>query len=269
MAQDKKRRMRRIFREDGRTVIIAMDHGAFFGPQPGFDDPSWPIRQVAAGGADAIMCTVGLARNYAEELAQVGLILRVDGGVSRLGTRTWRGSLIYGAETALRIGADGVVAMGFPGSENENENLSYLADLVDQCMTWGLPLMAEMLPRGFEGGEDSRSPETLRMVMRLGAELGVDLIKTQYTGDVDSFRAAVDSCFVPVVVLGGAKMEDDIAVLRTVREAMDAGGKGIAMGRNIWGHQSPKKMTEAVAAIVHQNVSLEAALDILHEKEAA
>lgn len=263
MAQDKTRRLRRIFREDGRAVIVAMDHGAFFGVQKGFECPAEPIRQVIAGGADAIMATVGLAQTFAKELAPAGLILRVDGGVSRLGTRTWRGKLIYGAETALRLGADGVAAMGFPGAEREDENLKCLAELIDQCAQWGLPVMAEMLPRGFEGGEDARAAETIRFALRLGCELGVDLIKTQYTGDVNSFRTATESCFAPVVVLGGAKMENDADVLRTVREAMDAGGRGVAMGRNIWGHKTPQKMTAAVAAIVHDDASVEHALEML------
>lgn len=264
MSSDKTRRLRRIFREDGKAVIIAMEHGGFFGVQPGFEDPREPIKKVVAGGADAIMATLGMARHFAEEMASVGLILRVDGGVSRLGTRTWRGSLVYDAETAMRVGADGVVAMGFPGCENEDKNLSYLAKLSDQCLKWGLPIMGEMLPRGFEGGDDARSPETMSMVMRIGAELGLDLIKTQFTGDKDAFRSAVDSCFVPVVVLGGSKMEDDAAVLQMVKDAMDCGGKGVAMGRNIWGHANPEKMTAAIVSIVHDGTSVEDALTILN-----
>lgn len=264
MSQDKTRRLRRIFREDGRAVIIAMEHGSFFGVQPGFENPRYAIREVIAGGADAIMATVGMARNFAKELASAGMIIRVDGGVSRLGTRTWRGSLIFNPETALRLGADGVVAMGFPGCENENVNLSYLAQLSAECLQWGLPLMAEMLPRGFEGGEDAREPETMRNVMRIGAELGVDLIKTQYVGDADSFRAIVESCFVPIVVLGGSKVKDDQAVLSMIHDSIQAGGCGVAMGRNVWGHENPAKMTAAIVAIVHEGASVEEALAMLN-----
>jgi DhnA family fructose-bisphosphate aldolase class Ia len=264
MTQDKTRRLRRIFREDGRAVIIAMEHGSFFGVQPGFENPTYAIKEVIAGGADAIMATVGMARNFAEELAPAGMIIRVDGGVSRLGTRTWRGSLIFSAETALRLGADGVVAMGFPGCENENQNLKFLAQLSDECLQWGLPLMAEMLPRGFEGGEDARDPETMRNVMRIGAEFGVDLIKTQYVGDVASFRETVESCFVPIVVLGGSKVKDDEAVLSMIHDSIQAGGCGVAMGRNVWGHKNPAKMTAAIVAIVHESASVEEALAILN-----
>lgn len=263
MATDKTRRLRRIFRENQRTVTVAMDHSGFFGVQPGFEQPGEVIRQVVAGGADAIMTTVGVAKNFAEELAPAGLILRVDGGVSRMGSRAWRGSLIFEAEAAVRLGADGVVAMGFPGSENENLNLHYLAELSDQCAQWNLPLMAEMLPRGFEGGDDARSAESIAMAVRIGAELGADIIKTQYTDSVESFQKVVAGCYVPVVVLGGAKMEDDVAVLRTVREAINAGGRGVAMGRNIWGHKNPQKMMAAVVAIVHEDATVDEALAML------
>jgi DhnA family fructose-bisphosphate aldolase class Ia len=259
----KLRHMRRIFREDGRTVIVAVDHGGFFGTQTGLEQPGGVFQQVVQGGADAVMTTYGLAQHFAAELSAVGLILRVDGGVSRLGTRAWRGRPIFSAEAALRLGADGVVAMGFPGAENEDQILRGLADLSDQCGRWGLPLVAEMLPRGFEGGEDSRSPDNIALAVRIAAELGVDIIKTQYTGEVESFRKVVAGSFVPVVVLGGPKMEDDAATLRAVREAMDAGGRGVAMGRNIWGHRSPQKMTQAVAAIVHTDVLVEQALEML------
>ncbi len=265
MSADKTRRLNRIFRADGRAVIVAMDHGNFFGTQAGFEDPATVIEKVIAGQPDAIMTTFGLARKFARELAPTSLILRVDGGASRLGTRAWRGSLVFDAETALRIGADGVVAMGFPGSENEDKNLNYLAMLSKQSAQWGLPFIAEMLPRGFEGGDDARAPDTIALAARLGAELGADIIKTQYTGSVESFRPVVESCFVPVVVLGGPKMDDDEAVLSTVRGALDAGASGVAMGRNIWGHANPTAMIAAVSAIIHDDASVASALALLAE----
>ena len=240
----KTRRLSRIFRGDGRTLIVAMDHGAYFGLQAGLENPRPAIEAVVAGGADAVMTTMGIAQNFADALAPTALILRSDGGASRYGTKQWRGGLINDAETALKLGADGVIVMGFPGSENEDKNLQYLAALSKQCVNWGLPLIAEMLPRGFEGGEDARSPEMIAAAARIGAEIGVDIVKTQYTGTVESFQKVVATCYVPIVVLGGPKSEDELASLRTVREALDAGARGVAMGRNIWGHPNPRKMTQ-------------------------
>jgi DhnA family fructose-bisphosphate aldolase class Ia len=261
----KMRRLRKIFSGEGRAVIVAMDHGAYFGIQPGLENPGPLIEQVVEGGANAIMTTVGIAQKYADALAPITMILRVDGGATKLGSKAWRGSLINDAETALKLGADGVVVMGFPGSENEDRNLQYVAALSKQCVNWGLPLVGEMLPRGFEGGDDARLPETIALAARVGAEIGVDIVKTQYTGTIESFKTVIASCFVPVVVLGGPKSQDDAGTLRTVREAVDAGARGVAMGRNIWGHKNVKGMTQAVSAIVHRNASVEEALALVNK----
>src|SRR6185295_386957 len=94
----KMRRLQRIFSADERAVVVAMDHGAYFGLQAGLENPRGVIEQVIAGGADAIMTTVGIAHKFAAELAPTSLILRVDGGATKLGTKAWRGSLINDAE---------------------------------------------------------------------------------------------------------------------------------------------------------------------------
>ena len=86
--------------------------------------------------------------------------------------------------------------------------------------------------------------------------MGVDLIKTQFVGGVESFQKTVESTFVPIVVLGGSKVKDDSAVLQMVYDSIQAGGKGVAMGRNIWGHKNPTKMTQAIVAIVHDDATV-------------
>ena len=40
------RRLNRIFAPDGRTVIIALDHGLIDGPCEGFEDPAATIASV-------------------------------------------------------------------------------------------------------------------------------------------------------------------------------------------------------------------------------
>ncbi|HFD40877.1 MAG TPA: deoxyribose-phosphate aldolase, partial [Anaerolineae bacterium] len=76
------RRLYRIFREDGRALIVALDHGLLDGPCPGLENPARTIAQVVAGGADAVLTSYGIARRFARELAPVGLILRADGGAT-------------------------------------------------------------------------------------------------------------------------------------------------------------------------------------------
>ena len=51
-------------------------------------------------------------------------------------------------------------------------------------------------------------------VARIGAECGADIVKTLYTGDIDSFAKVVKSVPVPVVIAGGPKAKTDLDVLQ-------------------------------------------------------
>ena len=124
--------------------------------------------------------------------------------------------------------------MGRPGSQFEAEMLPYLCELVGQCAEWNVPVMAEMLPAGFENPAEMWTPENIGHACRIGAELGADLIKTNYTGDPESFRRICDQVYVPIVVLGGGKSKDPRDLLTGIHESMQAGASGVAVGRNIY-----------------------------------
>ena len=153
--------------------------------------------------------------------------------------------------------------MGMPGSMFEADTLPYLAELVAQCTEWNVPVMAEMLPAGFENPAEMWTPENIGNACRIGAEYGVDLIKTAYTGDVESFRNIVEQTYVPIVVLGGSRSKDPRDLLEGIYGAMQAGASGVAVGRNIWQCPDPDKMTAAIAAIVHDGAAVDAALECL------
>ncbi|MFO7635067.1 MAG: hypothetical protein R6W76_21145, partial [Caldilinea sp.] len=70
------RRLQHIFRKDGRTLIVAMDHGLIDGPCAGLERPAETIAKIKAGGADAVLTSYGVAKRFAAELAGLGLILR-------------------------------------------------------------------------------------------------------------------------------------------------------------------------------------------------
>ncbi len=254
------RRLYRIFRPDGRALIVAMDHALLDGPCPGLEDPGQTIARVIAGGADAILTSYGIARRFAKELAPVGLILRLDGGATSLNPGSSPGALLYQVETALRLGADAVAVSAFPGSPAEEASLIYLAHTIEAAHAWGLAVLAEMVPGGFDSPPEKRTLEAIALAARVGAELGADLIKTPY---VQGFRAVTDACYAPVVILGGAKRGREEEMLTIIGEAMEAGSAGVAIGRNIFQAADPTAMTRAVAAILHQGASVAEALQML------
>lgn len=259
----KTRRRNRIFRQDGKTLIFAMDHASTFGITKGLEKPGEVIRQVCAGGADAILTTYGVCTQFVQDIGGLGLILRVDGGSTQLAKERGPLQLVYDVYDALRIGADAVGVMGMPGSRFETEMLPYLPELVSQCAEWNVPVMGEMLPGGFENPREWWTPENIGHACRIGAELGVDFIKTTYTGDVESFRSIVEKVYVPIVILGGGKSDDPRDLLNGIYDALQAGAKGVAVGRNIYQYPEPDKITAAITAIIHENATVDAALEYL------
>lgn len=253
-------RMNHIFQPDGKTFILAMDHGANFKVLPAMKDSRKLISETAAAGADAFLATVGMADKFQEAFLGKGIILRIDGGVSCLSKPSKAMQIIATAEDALRLGADAVITMSFPGSTFENEVLSNLSRVSLDCHSWGLPVLAEALPRGFEPAEDARTAENIMFACRQSVELGADMVKTNYTGDQKSFQELCESVYAPVVILGGAKKVPERELLQEIKDAMEAGGAGVAMGRNIWGNDDPVHYAAAIAKLIHENCSVDAAL---------
>lgn len=254
------RRLSRIFGNDGRAVIVALDHGLIDGPCAGFEQPESTIAAVVDGGVDAILTSFGIAEAYPTELSRVGLILRSDGAATNLGTPS-TGSLsrFFGPEDALRLGADALVITALPGSDSEAATLETLARTTAEAHRWGLPVLAEMVPGGFNGGPELRGTEAVALAARLGAELGADFIKAPYC---DDYSAVTSSTFAPVVILGGSKGDEE-AMLTTIRSALDQGAKGVAIGRNVFQAKNPTAMAAAIVAVVHKDASVEEALSIL------
>ncbi|NJL70668.1 MAG: hypothetical protein HC888_03140 [Candidatus Competibacteraceae bacterium] len=250
-----KRRMKRIFHKgSGRCLIVAIDHAGYMdAPSEPLKDPAARIREVRAGGADSIITTYGTACSCVDAIGDAGLIL----------THSTSMNTVPGfVETALRLGADGIKHMVYPWLDTDPDAVTRNSFLAIECAKWGLPLLSEMIPGGFSAGPDMRTPERIAGAARVGAENGADMIKTFYTGDSVSFKVVVENSPVPVVILGGDSTNDR-ALLQAVRGALDAGGAGVAMGRNIWGHPAPEAVTAAIAAIVHDDASVEDALRVL------
>jgi DhnA family fructose-bisphosphate aldolase class Ia len=245
--------------DDGKAVVVAMDHGVHAGPMDGIRNLEATVGSIVDAGADGVILNPGGVRRVADRLAgDVGVAVRVDGSGTVTADEGARPYAAVDVERALALGADAVVAMGYLESGIEADSLSLLGDLANDCSRHELPLIAEMLPT-----ERAGEPEAVELAARVGAELGADLVKTHYTGDHASFRRIAEATPVGVVVLGGSKRESTRAVLADIEAAVEAGAVGVAMGRNVWGVEDPAGMVAALRAIVHDDASVDAALEHL------
>ncbi len=259
----KRVRMERIIdRNSKNTVIIPMDHGISVGPVKGLVNLSEMVDKVAEGGANAVLQQKGMVkhghRGYGSD---IGLIVHMSASTA-LGPDPNNKVQVCQVEEALKVGADAVSVHINIGSETEADQLKKLGSVAERCDFWGMPLIAMMYPRG-EKITDPNGLDVVALAARAGAELGADIIKTNYTGDPDTFKEVVAGCPVPVVIAGGPKTETDEEFLEMIRGAIDAGGRGVAIGRNVFQHENPTKMTRAIAAIVHHDSSVEEAMKIL------
>lgn len=252
------------FFHDGRTVILPIDHGVAV-PVPGLENPFHLIEEVNSY-VDGYVLNLGLALRTGDLLTGKGICLRTDVYNTRTAGRGAGSINVYGCSEAEMVGATGVMNMLFPGGENEEVITQNCADLISESLDVDIPVILETLPVGL-GQTAHYTVENIGFAVRLAAEMGADVVKTAYpvNGTVDDFKRIVESCFVPVIVLGGAPMENDLDLLSMVADAMKAGAAGIAIGRNVWRHRNPAAIARSLFAVVHENARVEEALMLLKE----
>lgn len=244
--------------KDGKTVIIACDHGAFIGPAKGLEEPDKLINEMVESGVDAILTTRGIAQRFGNLFGKLGLILRADGGSSIASPVTGSISRIVSVENACQIGADAIICMGMIGFQEEPSSLKNLSAFVAESDKWGMPIIAEMLIKPKEGKR--ATSEEIAFASRIGVELGADMIKASYAGPIESYKKALQSCYRPVVVLGGEKVNNDQEMLQNIADALKAGASGVAIGRNVWQHSNPGGVCRALVELVHGSGRVDKAL---------
>ena len=256
----KRIRLDRIMdRNTQRTVIIPLDHGVSLGPVTGLQDMKNIVNKIAEGGANAVLEHKGIIKaGYRGFGRDIGLILHLSASTN-LGPDPNCKVQVASVKEAVKLGADAVSLHVNVGSETESEQLETLGRNARICEEWGMPLVAMIYPRGPKIANPY--DETLvKHAARIGAELGADIIKTNYTGSVDSFKEVVDGCGVPVVMAGGPKAKTDKDFCDMVHGCITAGGAGVAAGRNVFQHRNPTKMVRVLCGIVHENLNPETAL---------
>lgn len=239
----KRIRLSRILRPGRGTLVIAFDHAVVHGPIPGTLDPAGQIQRFVAAQADAILLNLGAISYFAQALPAPhvpGLIARLDWTTALTTVATpenhFQSCLVAHPEDALRAGADAVIVfliVGTGDAQFERKEIERVAHTARECERVGMPLIVESLARGAQV-QNPCDPKWLMRHSRIAAELGADLIKTEYTGDAASMAAVVKACPIPILVLGGGRTGSDQDVLNTVREIVKAGAAGVFFGRNVF-----------------------------------
>jgi len=237
-------RLSRILHQGGGTIVVAFDHPLVHGPIPGTTDPGGQIRRFSNAQVDAILINFGNIRFFAEAAAtqkMPGLIARLDwttalGSATGLPQDQFQSCVVASVGDAVRAGADAVIVFLILGSghaEFEKEEIARVGSVARECEQLGVPLIVESLARGPKV-QNPCDPKWLKLHSRVAAELGADLIKTEYSGDPNSMKEIVRDCPIPILVLGGSRSGSDEDVLKSVRSIKKSGAAGIFFGRNVF-----------------------------------
>lgn len=264
-------RMKRLLpAEDNTCLICAIDHGM---TSPlfldGLYDTASCIRESIAGGANVLMLSRGVVKQYAcnlQKTTSLALMLTASSAGRPSGAVI---TPIGSVEEALRIGADAVVVYVALAGENEPEMITYLSKIGETCEFKGMPLIAEAeYPNAYQSLDkmnQSLGVEYLKRNARLCAELGADIVKVNWSGDQKSFGDVIRACGKPVVLAGGSLISDE-ELLTRMALVRDVGAIGCSVGRNIFQHQNPQAITTAISRIFRDHWSAKQAVEELNEK---
>ncbi len=249
-----KNRLSKIIKpKDGRTVMLAVDHGYFMGPTSGLEDIGKTVSPLLPY-ADTLMLTRGALRNYIDPTTDVPIVLRVSGGTSIIGKELLHEGTVVSIEDAIRLNASGVAYSILVGAEFERDTILGMTKYIDEAERYGIPVVAVTAV----GKDMVRDARYMSLASRMAAELGAHIVKTYY---VDGFEQVIESCPVPVVIAGGKKQPEKEA-LQMAYDAIHAGAIGVDMGRNIFQSASPVGMIKAVNVIVHKKATPKEAYDL-------
>ncbi|HET6516422.1 MAG TPA: 3-hydroxy-5-phosphonooxypentane-2,4-dione thiolase [Thermodesulfovibrionales bacterium] len=255
-----KNRLSRIIKPDGKTVMLAVDHGYFLGPTTGLEDAGKTIKPLLPY-ADALMPTRGIVRTSVDPSSETPIVLRVSGGNSILDEDLSYEGITVSMEDAVRLNVAAVAISIYVGSPNQKETLLNLARLINEGQRYGVPVLA-VTAVGKNMGKDVRY---LALACRIAAELGAHFVKTYYC---EGFEKVVKTCPVPVVMAGGKKLPEPEA-LELTYNAIRRGAAGVDMGRNIFQSEAPVAMIQAVRAVVHEGAKPREAHDIFNSLKSA
>jgi putative autoinducer-2 (AI-2) aldolase len=250
-------RLARIFRpESGRTVMLAFDHGYFQGPTTGLERVDLSIVPLAPH-ADALMLTRGILRSTIPATHRGGVVMRASGGPSILKELSDE-RIAVDVEDAVRMNVHALAVQVFVGGEHETQSIRNMTALVDAGYRCGLPVLGVTAV----GKDLVRDARYLGLATRICAELGAQFVKTYRCPE--GFEKVVAGCPVPIVMAGGKKLPERDALEMAYR-AVQEGAAGVDMGRNIFQSHAPAAMIKAVATVVHDDASPDAAFDLFNE----
>lgn len=236
-----------------KALFLAYDQGMEHGPTDFDDDnvdPAKVLEIANCGYFTGIILQKGVAEKYYDKKKdKVPLIVKLNGKTNLVKDQDPHSPQVCSVAEAIDLGARAVGYTIYIGSEFESFMTAEFGKIVEEAHDKSLPVIAWMYPRG-RNVKSEEDPKVIAYAARVGLELGADIVKVRFTGDLESFRWVVESAGkAKVVMMGGSKEEESVFTQR-IKTAMVAGAIGLAVGRNVWQADNPLEISKKIASLV-------------------
>lgn len=258
----KTKRLDRILARNGRTFIVPIDDLLISGTNYQMTDYKEKLSLFGEMPVNAVLGFPGSFAQFYKVLNEKPWIINLT--TSTICSDHTNKRLSLTLKSAIASGCDAVAVHVNMTAPTEGIMIQNLAAVSCACQEYGIPLMAIIyIRKPGELGTDENyldlklkdNAEYTALVAhacRVAVELGADIIKTNFTGSVESFKKVLYAAGnVPVVIAGGPVVEEKEA-LNNVREALEAGAAGICFGRNLLCRTDILDFSEKVSEIFNE-----------------
>jgi class I fructose-bisphosphate aldolase len=238
---------------NGKMFMLAYDQGLEHGPSD-FNlynvDPENIVKLGANGDFTCLALHKGVAEKYytgTEYANRVPLILKMNGKTSFIKEAPYS-PLLATVDEAIELGASAVGYTVYVGSSRQDEMFREFTYLVREAHKRNLPVIGWMYPRSPSIAEET--VEVTAYAARIGLELGADIVKVKPHNDLAGMEWIVKAAGRAKVVFQGGNKTNEEDFLNQVKMDMNAGGIGLAVGRNVWQAENPELISKAVGDII-------------------
>lgn len=253
----KRRRLYRILGTTSKAIVAALDDNLISDNNIGLKNLQKKIIDIQSAKPNGLLCYQGTASSVSA--FDVPLIINVT--ASTVQSFHTKKVLISSVQQAVAMDAAAVAVHINISSKFESDMLHTLGMISEICNTYGMPLFAIIYPRKEHASGDenyfsiknnniSEYTKLVSHCVRIAFELGADIIKTQYTGNAESFSEVVLSANGRPVLIAGGSLCEEQQLYSMVEGAMKAGGAGVSIGRNIFNRPNSAKIINNLREIV-------------------
>ncbi|QSF44394.1 2-amino-3,7-dideoxy-D-threo-hept-6-ulosonate synthase [Paenibacillus tianjinensis] len=262
-------RMRKLFHPStGKILITPLDHGITLGPIDGIVNIRDTVAKLCHSKVNAVVLHKGnihVCKDIFKENRDMAVIMHLSASIG-FSPNQLRKVLIASVEEASKTGVDAVSIHINIGNDFDYQMIKDFGKISEECNQWGIPLIAMMYPRG--DMVDEYNVQNALVSARVAMEIGADVVKVNYT-DKYSFEKIVNAVDIPVVIAGGENHHDKKRLLQTIRDAIDVGASGVAIGRNVFQDNHMQGIIESIDLVVNHGADPEDLIQTIYRGSVA